>query len=74
MVGRATGFSLVMASYATTTRDMQNVATIAAMNLQWMGGFAGIVSRRPGIMVDLIDAKGTVLAQSAVGNCSRTRE
>lgn len=62
MVGRATGFSLVMASYATTSRDMQNVATIAAMNLQWMGGFAGIVSRRPGIMVDLIDAKGTVLA------------
>jgi len=27
-----------------------------------MGGFAGIVSRRPGVVVDLIDAKGTVLA------------
>jgi len=34
MVGRATGLSLVMASYATKIRDMQSVAVIAAMNLQ----------------------------------------
>ena len=63
LLGRATGFPLMMASYATTTRDKHIVAIIAAMNLQWMGGFERLVSRRPGIVVDLIDAKGTVLAR-----------
>jgi diguanylate cyclase (GGDEF)-like protein len=61
--GRATGLSLMIASFATTTKSSEPVVVIAAMNLEWMGGFAALVSRRPGIVVDLIDAKGTVLAR-----------
>jgi diguanylate cyclase (GGDEF)-like protein len=63
LVGRATGLPIVMAGYATVSTDMQNIVVIAAMNLEWMGGFASLVSRRPGIVVDLIDANGTVLAR-----------
>ncbi|HET7678599.1 MAG TPA: sensor domain-containing diguanylate cyclase [Xanthobacteraceae bacterium] len=62
MLGRATGLSLVMASYATMTKEMQSVVVIAAMNLEWMGSFASLVSRRPGVVVNLVDANGTVLA------------
>jgi diguanylate cyclase (GGDEF)-like protein len=63
LLGRATGTPIVMASYATVSKDMQSVVVIAAMNLEWMGGFAALVNRRPGIVVDLIDATGTVLAR-----------
>jgi diguanylate cyclase (GGDEF)-like protein len=62
VLGRATGLPIVMAGYATMSTDMQNIVVIAAMNLEWMGGFASLVSRRPGIVVDLVDANGTVLA------------
>jgi diguanylate cyclase (GGDEF)-like protein len=62
VLGRATGLPIVMAGYATMSTNMQNVVVIAAMNLKWMGGFASLVSRRPGIVVDLVDANGTVLA------------
>jgi diguanylate cyclase (GGDEF)-like protein len=61
--GRATGLPIVMAGYATMTTNLENVVIIAAMNLEWMGGFAALVDRRPGMVVDLIDANGVVLAR-----------
>jgi diguanylate cyclase (GGDEF)-like protein len=61
--GRATGLSIVMAGYAATTRDARTVVVIAGMNLEWMGGFAALVNRRAGIVVDLIDGNGTILAR-----------
>jgi diguanylate cyclase (GGDEF)-like protein len=63
LLGRATGLPIVMAGYATAGEDKQRHVVIAAMNLEWMGGFAALVSRRPGIVVNLIDATGTVLAR-----------
>jgi diguanylate cyclase (GGDEF)-like protein len=63
LMGRATGLSIVMAGYAVTTENLDKVVIIAAVNLEWMGGFAALVSRRPGIVVDLIDTNGTVLAR-----------
>ncbi len=62
-MGRASGLSIMMAGFGTTTKNSESVVVIAAMNLEWMGGFAALVSRRPGIVVDLIDANGTVLAR-----------
>jgi diguanylate cyclase (GGDEF)-like protein len=61
--GRASGLSIMMAGYAATTRDSQSVVVIAAMNLEWMGGLAALVNRRAGIVVDLIDGNGTILAR-----------
>lgn len=61
--GRATGLPIVMAGLATTAGNNERVVIIAAMNLKWMGGFAGLVGRRPGMVVDLIDSNGTVLAR-----------
>jgi diguanylate cyclase (GGDEF)-like protein len=61
--GRATGLPIVMAGYSATTQQFERVVIIAAMNLKWMGGFDALVSRRPGMVVDLIDSKGTVLAR-----------
>ena len=63
VVNRATGRSVMMAGFAATTRDGQGVVVIAEMNLEWMGGFANLVSRRPGTVVVLIDANSTVLAR-----------
>jgi diguanylate cyclase (GGDEF)-like protein len=62
LVGRATGLPIVMAGYGATTRTLERVVIIAAMNLEWMGGFAALVGRRPGMVVNLIDAGGVVLA------------
>jgi diguanylate cyclase (GGDEF)-like protein len=61
--GRATGLPIVMSGYAAMTQNMESVVIIAAMNLEWMGGFAALVGRRPGMVVDLIDSNGTVLAR-----------
>lgn len=61
--GRATGLPIVMAAYAANTMNAEKVVIIAAMNLEWMGGFAALVDRRPGMVVNLIDANGTVLAR-----------
>ena len=74
LLGRATGLPIVMASYATTFRDRQKVVVTAAMNLEWMGGFAALISRRPGIVVDLVDAKGTVLARHPPSEFGAGRE
>jgi diguanylate cyclase (GGDEF)-like protein len=63
LLGRATALPIVMAGYATRSTNMQNIVVTAAMNLEWIGGFASVVSRRPGVVVDLIDANGTVLAR-----------
>jgi diguanylate cyclase (GGDEF)-like protein len=62
LVGRATGLPIVMAGYSATLKTSEKVAIIAAVNLEWMGGFAALVARRPGIVVNLIDANGVVLA------------
>ena len=63
LVGRASGLSIVMGAFAATTKDLQSVVVIATVNLEWMDGFAAVVSRRPGTVVDLIDANGIVLAR-----------
>jgi diguanylate cyclase (GGDEF)-like protein len=57
------GTARILASYATTSKDLESLIVIAALNLEWMGGFASLVSRRPGSVVDLIDSSGTVLAR-----------
>ncbi len=63
LVGRASGLSMVMGAYAATTKDLESVVVIATVNLEWMGGFATLVNRRPGIVVTLVDANGILLAR-----------
>ena len=63
LLGRASGLPIVMAAYSVTTHEHERVVLVAAMNLKWMGGFDALVSRRNGMVVDLIDSKGTVLAR-----------
>jgi diguanylate cyclase (GGDEF)-like protein len=63
LIARGSGQPRIMAVYATTSKELESVVVIAALNLEWMGGFASLVSRRPGSVVDLIDGNGTVLAR-----------
>jgi len=61
--GRTSGLPRLMASYAIRAKNGDNAVVVAAMNLEWMGSFAALVGRRPGIVVDLIDSNGVVLAR-----------
>jgi diguanylate cyclase (GGDEF)-like protein len=62
VIARGSGMPRIMASYATTSKELESVVVVAALSLEWMGGFASLVSRRPGVVVDLVDANGIVLA------------
>jgi len=61
-IGRGDGRPRVLAAYATVSSDLQSIVVLAPMNVEWMGGFNSIVSRRHGVVVDLVDAAGFVLA------------
>jgi diguanylate cyclase (GGDEF)-like protein len=64
LIERSTNQPAVMAAYPTLGKDDSvNAIIVAAVDLQWVGQFPGLIHAHPAASVVMLDHSGTVLAE-----------
>jgi len=64
LIERTTNQPAVMAAYPTLGKDDSiNAIIVAAVDLQWVGQFSGLIQSHPAASVMMLDRNGTVLAE-----------